>query len=214
MKDDTIHKGIRICIWAVIVLFLAVVTVVYWPRWWKGFNYEHSPIAYLQTLILFLCFLAGMALAVLSPHREKSLLLTLQSGGFLFLTLDELFCIHEYLKDRFFPASFQPSSLLAQSGWGDFILLFVFIAALFVFPWILKIYESHKIARHRFILAFILAGVAVSLDAFKFPPDMLLYIRWHQFTEEIIETVSLTFFLIAQVCLFPVFKKTTSLAQS
>jgi hypothetical protein len=85
------------------ILFLLVAIVVFTVTgmvrhdYYSYVIYHHYPMAYLQNFLLFTCFVLAMinAWIIYRKVRRFSVIWSLMTLGFLYLTIDAFFSIHQ-----------------------------------------------------------------------------------------------------------------------
>ena len=119
------------------------------------------------------------------------------SIGFLYLTLDERFAIHERIRDNLLAPMRIKLPLFFWTRYGDFILLVFLVAGLAFSFKMVNILKHRKISYILFVTGLLFAAAAVLLDSFEFTGYSLEVQRWEQFLEEILEIISMLFFFNA-----------------
>jgi uncharacterized membrane protein len=165
--------------------------------YWSYVIYEKSPFGWYEALLLFLCFVfAGYNLfLVYTAERRVNVPWLILSAGFFYLTLDEKFALHESIRENFFKSNDITLDIFFWTEKGDYVLLLLMAAGLFMLPFILKELKKNAKSFIFFIIAVIFGAAAVltdSADLSLFSADTQKIL---QYAEEIFETASSLFFM-------------------
>lgn len=196
-KINHIEIIVTILSCTIVTLFIALLVISKWPKWWEYIIFERTPMTWLESILLFLCaitaFSCGM-LTYISKNSKQSSLWLIISTGFILLTLDERFAIHERIRDSILAPRGVKLSIFAWTSPGDFILLIVCIISLCFVPFIYKLFEQRKASLILFISAFIVTIVAIVFDSIEWKESIMEIQRIEQFLEEILETLAMLLF--------------------
>ncbi len=183
--------------------FLALAVWCYWPSWWLAVNSDRSPRAWFFSVQLaaigfaaILCFY----LSRLEKPRRSNVLWLLLGSGFLYLSLDKYFRIHENLRDRFF-VPHDIGTRLPGITPGDIVPLFYATGGLLI-SWAL-VRKCGTRANGFLFGAVALAAIAVILDIGNFLGTPNETLRVLQFCEKMLQTgsqVLLLIFIVIQNC--------------
>lgn len=183
------------------VLFVLFLLIAQWPEWWKWMVTEQAPIGWLEFTLLYTCGLlaAGSTLFVFIARRAKweVLFSALLSIGFLYLSLDERFAVHERLRDKILAPMQLKLPILSWTAAGDIILLVFLICGLALLPRFLRLFRERKAAYYCFIVGVVLSALAVLSDSVDVHAMSLMVQRWEQCIEEIVETSGMLFYFYA-----------------
>ncbi|MBK26920.1 MAG: hypothetical protein CME70_23155 [Halobacteriovorax sp.] len=121
--------------------------------------------------------------------------------GFIFLSLDEKFQIHEKLRENFFIPN-EIGTNISGIGAGDFLHILIAIFGLAISRFIYIKIKKSKLSIILFTSALTLAFISVITDATSpvvrddslLSQSELMRSINHQFTEEILETTAVIFF--------------------
>lgn len=201
--NHRLDRAVTFIIVAMIVatlLFIVVLVVGQWPQWWQWVIFERTPMTWLESVLLFATAIIAGACLVLAYIQKKPwygwLLLV---SGFFYLTLDERFALHERIRDKLLAPNDIKIPIFFWTHAGDFILLCFMVVGLLLLPRILRLFKPHNAAYRTFIVAVIVAAIAVVLDSI---PVDTLSIHWQrvlQFVEEMLETTAMLAFLAAHL---------------
>jgi hypothetical protein len=162
-----------------------------WPSYWVWVAPEQTPMAFIEAMFLFSAALLAALLALVSriesaPRRER-IIWAATSVGFLYLTADERFALHERLRDN----------VLADAGvglpWGspgDYVLLVFLLASLVLLPGLLRLLRRHRPAFRFFLGGVVLAALVVAADTLDVGSMSLRTERVEQTLEEVVEGVA------------------------
>ncbi|MFV5215569.1 hypothetical protein ACLIIZ_17740 [Azonexus caeni] len=175
----------------------AIFIVGRWPEYWKWIASEDTPMTSLEVAVMYTCALAAWAAAAMhhlrgaaDPARRWLVL----GAGFLFLSLDDRFAIHERIRDQFLAPHAISLPFLPLAP-GDFVLLLYMLGGLLVLPWLLPLWRQHQAARRRFLTGVGVAALAVLVDAWDIHRLDLAGQRLLQTVEECLELAAQVLFL-------------------
>jgi len=186
------------------LIFPAVITWAAYPQWWRHVNYEKSPLTWFSSMQLMLIAVLGFTAFVLAGRSAHvpapawcNRLWLVFSAAFAVLSLDERFQLHERLREGLF----KPRAIgmdLPGIGPGDFLLPLYALGGLAVLCLLLPYFRSSRMSLTCLALAVTMTVVALALDVSHTAPgtDVMIFRRM-QFTEEILETLAQSFFLIS-----------------
>jgi hypothetical protein len=192
------------------ILALLFLTFSHWPEWWRNINFEDSHLTWFSSVQLIMigfasisCFFWSTILGTYNSFVDKYLFGAM-GCGFIFLSLDEKFMIHERLREKVFIPN-EIGTEITGVGAGDFLHLVIAAVGLVVSYFIIKQIKASKLSLTFYCCAVGLALYSVITDAtMPIPPaDAILTEaeittgRLHQFTEEILETFAQAFFLMS-----------------
>lgn len=188
---------------AVNVLFLSISIACYWPAWWLAVNSDRSPRAWffsVQLASIGFASLLAFYLSRLKKAPRPYWLWAVLGMGFLYLSLDKYFRIHERLRDQVFRPH-EIGTHLPGINPGDIVPL-VYAALGIAISWAIV----RKLGtRQNWLLygAVLLAAVAVVLDIGDFLGSPNETLRLLQFIEKLLQTgsqVLLLSFIVIQNC--------------
>ena len=182
------------------LLFVLLLFFARWPYWWELTVPEMSPMTWMESLLLFIIAITAGLAAMLCHLKSDKISFRLWSTfsiGFLYLTLDERFAIHERIRDNLLAPMRIKLPLFFWTRYGDFILLVFLVAGLAFSFKMVNILKHRKISYILFVTGLLFAAAAVLLDSFEFTGYSLEVQRWEQFLEEILEIISMLFFFNA-----------------
>jgi hypothetical protein len=183
-----------------IVIF--TVTGIFRHNYYSYIIYRKAPLAYLQDILLFLCFLLSGINAYLSYKNEKkfNIVWLCMCAGFLYLTLDASLHIHQTLRESFF----KPNGIsVKQLFWvdkGDYVLIFLLAAGLCFTPFVLKELKKRGKAVIFFVTAVIFSAAAVAADSFDLHAFGYGFQKFLQYGEEMFESAAQICFLNSFFC--------------
>lgn len=178
-----------------------------WPKYWEHINYEYSHLTWLSSVnLIFIgvfCLLAFILTELRQPngHTIGRYIIGLLGSGFLFLSLDEKFQIHEKLREKVFIPN-EIGTEVPGIGAGDFLHILIAIFGLGISYFIFKSIKKSKLSIYLFSSALVLAFISVIVDATSpvvrddstlSPAELMTSIN-HQFTEELLESSAIIFF--------------------
>ncbi len=187
-----------IFIFAASLFFITLLVLAKYPRWWEYVIFERTPMTWFESILLFSCFITAAACAganYLLKEKKKLIVWSVISSGFLCLTLDERFAIHERLRDKLLAPADIDIPIFFWTSPGDYLLIILFIVSAFMFPLIIRMIKARKGALLFFIAAISFTGIAILLDSFDVHNCSMPFQRAEQFVEEILETLGMLSFL-------------------
>ncbi|HYH04504.1 MAG TPA: hypothetical protein VEC37_15535 [Bacillota bacterium] len=166
-------------------------------EYWRYIIYEKSPYAAYQGLLLFLCF--GFALAnalfLFKKRGEFNQTWILFSIGFFYLTMDEIFAIHEKIRELILkPGEIQIPWLFWVEK-GDYVLLVLMLTGILILPFVLREMQNNSKAWWYFISAVGFSTVAVVIDSIYLEEFSSGIQKLLQYIEVLCETGGMLFFL-------------------
>lgn len=182
-------------------LFILLLTVVPWPRWWKWTVPELTPLGWMQSVLLFstslFAFLAAVG-AYFHDRAKETRNWFLLGIAFFYFCLDERFAFHERIRDRILaPMGFKIPGLFWVAP-GDYVMLAFMGIGLFMLPRFLSLFQIGKEEAKRFFYAAVaVSAVAILADSFDYKLFTLETQRLEQFWEEMLKTIAMIFFLNA-----------------
>ena len=187
------------------VAFVALLVIVQWPEWWMWVIFERTPMTWFESILLYTTTLLAFGVAgveFLTSALKNSLLWAGYAVGFLFLTLDERFAIHERVRDSvLIPNDIHPGIFFWTSP-GDYILVTMAFFAIALVPVYYKLFAIRKSALILKGVGFGFALVAVFLDSLHVTDLAMDTQRLLQFCEEIVETVAMVLFCSSLFLIF------------
>ena len=178
------------------LIFIGFCILWDWPQWWVNINYEQSALGWLQGVELFVI---GLVVLITELHSKDSSLFNrvfeLGLGcGFIFLAMDERFQFHERLRD-YLKIHQSGMSLIPGVEKGNYLLLvYAAVGLLFSIHLIKKAWRKKYV--YFYILALLLALIAVAMDAPATSHLTLESFRLEQFIEELFESATETCFIL------------------
>lgn len=178
-----------------------------WPKYWEHINYEYSHLTWLSSVNLILtglaCILAFLMTELITPVRNliHRFIIGILGCGFLFLSLDEKFQIHEKLREKVFIPN-EIGTNISGVGAGDFTHILFAIVGLGISFFIYKRIKISKLSLGLYSSAIIMALISVITDATapvvrddsELSQTELMQSINHQFTEELLETAAIICF--------------------
>tara|TARA_Y100000590_G_scaffold470454_1_gene665197 strand:- start:63731 stop:64357 length:627 start_codon:yes stop_codon:yes gene_type:complete len=178
-----------------------------WPKYWEHINYEYSHLTWLSSVNLIItglvCILSFLLTELSNPVKEitQRYIMGFLGVGFIFLSLDEKFQIHEKLRENFFIPN-EIGTNISGIGAGDFLHILIAIFGLAISRFIYIKIKKSKLSIILFTSALTLAFISVITDATSpvvrddslLSQSELMRSINHQFTEEILETTAVIFF--------------------
>ena len=195
----TAAARIRNGAWLVVAAYLVVAVAWKWPSWWSWIAPEAAPSRELSTLLLLGCAVVALVRAR-SSFTARWLCL---SAGFVVLAADERVAIHERLRDRLLAPNGIDLPFVPWAQPGDIVLVVVALVGLATIPWLYAVFRDRPEARAWFVLAVVLALIAVGLDTLPIETYSTTAERLFQTGEEIIELAAATSFLSAVLGAYP-----------
>lgn len=193
---DIIERYLLLVIFILPVTMVAILIMARWPEYWVWIARENTPMTSLEVTVMYttaLCCWASAATNYIQLDNRNTSRWLVMGIGFLFLTMDDRFAIHERIRDGFL-VPLDISIPLLPVGVGDFILLIYMIVGLIMLKWMLPIL-SNKRARNRFLAGVVVAVLAVIFDAYDVHRLSVSAQRLEQTIEEILELIAQIFFL-------------------
>lgn len=191
--------AITICVF----LFVLLLVLVKMPNYYKWIIPEDSPMTWLESVLLYSCFLLGVGnflVQLFQNLKEKNssnrhlIAWSIFSLGFLYLCLDERFTIHERIRDLILSPRKIKLFVFFWTAPGDFILLLLLSLGLFILAKFWKALVHDKSTAILLGSAIFAAIFATLFDSFSFHNCSIEMQRLQQFIEEIFETFSMTMF--------------------
>ena len=135
--------------WLFTIAFVSLLIIAQWPKWWMWVIFERTPMTWLESMLLYTVTLLAFAIAgveFLTSSAKKTVLWSLYGVGFLFLTLDERFALHERVRDSILiPNNIHPDLFFWTSP-GDYILVILALFALALAPVYYRLFAERKTA--------------------------------------------------------------------
>lgn len=187
-------------IWISFILPAALVVVFIagrWPEYWKWIASEDTPMTSLEVAIMYTTVLACWLAAAFHYLRGDASLVRrwmVLGAGFLWLTMDDRFAIHERLRDKIL-APLDISIPFLPMGPGDFIVPLYMVAGLALLPWLKPLFAGKRRAMLHFGLGVAVAAVAVLMDTADFRQFTVKELRLEQSIEECLELLAQILFL-------------------
>ncbi len=180
-----------------LIFFLLTTLGICYHDYWSYIIYEKSPMGYYEALLLFFCFLIALLNFIVSHRYEEKwnlswIILTL---GFLYLTLDEKFAIHETIREEYFKPNNLTLEFLFWVEKGDYVLMFVFLVGLCAMPILYKEIKKYRKSMILFLLALIFTAGAVFTDSIDLKGIDFSLQKFIQYMEEVFETTGMLLFL-------------------
>ena len=158
------------------LLFPTLLFVAAWPRPWKGFAGEESPINWLSTIQCTLIALIAFGVWALTEigrragteplHRRWPWLAF--SGGFLAMAADERFRGHELIREKFL----KPRGVLTEVDFllpGDVALIGYVVVGLVLSWFLLEELRQIRASLIYFVAAIVLIGISAVQDSLDLP---------------------------------------------
>lgn len=187
------------------VLFVLLLVAGKWPKWWEWVIFEQTPMTWFESILLYSCSVLSLGcllFSVLNNEARKTRLWGLLCVGFLFLTLDERFALHERVRDTLLSSHNIKLPVFFWTSAGDFILLLFAAVGIPLLPRIISLFSGRKSAKICFLAGVLFSVIAVILDSFDVEGFSIRIQRIEQFVEEILETAGMVFFLNALFLMF------------
>lgn len=191
------------------VCFLAIVKM---PNFWVYFIAEQSPLAWLHSLMLYTVALFSFIIfwqQTNTPQQSTSNFWIVLGLGFLALSFDERFALHERIRDDFLAPRDIKLMLFPWTNPGDFLLLLALLSAvaiIFIYrkaAWI-ELTSLKRPYTKYFRLAAFFAATSVLLDSIPFEHISINTLYVMQVAEEIFETLCfsclIVYFLNRMTC--------------
>lgn len=196
---ERIEKTGLILITVLPAIFIFILVIAQWPKWWMWTIFERTPMTWLQSILLVCCALlalSSIALCTINRQFYERRIFLFICLGYAYLALDERFALHERMRDKFLAPNDISVALFPWVDAGNFILLLFLIIGIVALPWILKIFSQTK-SKITFIAGVMITALAVTIDSVEWVEYSLNFQRWQQFLEEILETTAMVLFLCA-----------------
>jgi hypothetical protein len=214
LSEDSIWKWLkRVIIFLPLIvtsLFIILLLIGQWPRYWEWIAKEQTPFTWYQSVLLLLVAVFSIWNAVfslLSKMKQHALTWVLVSLAFFALTIDERFAIHERIRDKLLRPADISIPFLPWVGAGDFILLLYLAIALLLFRQVMQIFKEDSLSFKFFIIGFVLSAIAILADSYNFEGMAIEALIMEQTLEEIIEAFSFSCILIATLLITHLFLK-------
>ena len=207
MRNDMIIRLFGFGMYILPMCFLTLLLIIRAPNFWEYFIAEQSPLAWLHSLMLYTIGILGCLLSFQKAYTNKprsKLFWWIFFTGFIFLSIDERFAVHERLRDRILAPKEINVFIFPWTNYGDFLLLLLFFISaliLFIFRDVVKheLVSDRALHSKHFKLSLIFAFSSVILDSVPFERMGLHALYMMQTVEEFLETLcfsALLFFLI------------------
>lgn len=178
-----------------------------WPKYWEHINYEYSHLTWLSSVNLILTGVACVMAYILTELKEPSknlihrFIIGVLGLGFIFLSLDEKFQIHEKLREKIFIPN-NVGTEISGVGAGDFTHIIFAIIGLGISYFIIKRIKISKLSVGLYASALVTALISVITDATnpvvrddsQLSQTELMQSINHQFTEELFESAAIICF--------------------
>ena len=182
------------------VLFILFLVMAQWPRWWIWTVPELTPLAWMQSVLLFFTGVIALESALcehLKDHPKESFNWTLLGIGFLYFCLDERFAFHERLRDKVLvPLGFKIPGLFWVAP-GDYLMLVFMVLGIALVPRFIELFEQDRSAKSIFYAAIGLSALAIIADSFDYKVYSIEIQRLEQFWEQMVKTAAMVLFLNA-----------------
>lgn len=195
-----VRRALPFALWGTAAGVVTLLALAAWPEWWRLVAPERSPMTWFESLLLFCCFAAALVASLLrhlAGDRRTGRWWLVLAAGFLCLTLDERFALHERLRDGLLAPRGIDLPVFFWTSPGDYMLLLVLLAGLVLLPRFLRLFAAQSRARWLFIAAVGVSALAVGLDSLNFHAWSVDTLRAEQFIEECLETAGMLLFLHA-----------------
>ncbi|MBA1335132.1 MAG: hypothetical protein HPY66_0754 [Firmicutes bacterium] len=162
-------------------------------------------MTWFESILLYSCFVLSLGcllFSLLNNEPRKTRFWGLLCAGFLFLTLDERFALHERVRDAILSPRNIKLPIFFWTSAGDFILLLFAAAGILLLPRMIGLFSGRKSAKICFLTGVLFSAIAVILDSFNVEGFSIHIQRIEQFVEEILETTGMVFFLNALLLVF------------
>jgi hypothetical protein len=196
-KKKRIEKIFIIVTFLFSYFFIGFLYAAQYPEWWQWLVYEQVPLTWLEaSLLLGSSFFASNCyiISFLNGDKKKNLWLVMTLLFFL-LALDERFALHERLRDLVLAPYGIRLPLINWTSPGDFILLLLMVIGLLMMCKIITLFRYRKLVLYFFITGVAIASLAILLDSLDMHVYSITLQRVEQFTEEVLETTAMLFFL-------------------
>jgi hypothetical protein len=194
-----------LALWLAVIGFMLLMVVAAWPQYWRFVAAETTPLTWLESVLLILTSFVTGLIAFLEAIAGKSarkvfLGWIALTAAFAWLSLDERFALHERVRDRFLKPT--GMKLLPWMEAGDLLIPFYMLCGLAATWGIWKLIGSRRGARLFLVSGIILSAVAVSMDTIDIRSLNVGTERILQSVEEGLETLAMTSFLSAFLCVW------------
>jgi len=200
-----IEQGLLLVLWAAVAGFLLLMVVAAWPQYWRFIAAETTPLAWLESVLLVLTGAVTGSIALVEAmigrsQRKAILAWIIVAAAFAWLSLDERFALHERIRDRFLKPT--GIKLLPWMEAGDWLIPLYAVCGLAAVWSIWRLIGVHNGARIFLIVGLIIAACAVGMDTIDIRSLDKGAERLLQSIEEGLETVAMTSFLSAFLCVW------------
>ncbi|QMV42983.1 hypothetical protein [Cohnella cholangitidis] len=203
-KSWKIEQGLLLVLWAAVAGFLLLMVIAAWPQYWRFIAAETTPLAWLESVLLVLTGAVTGSIAVVEAMigRRRKVIMgwIIVSAAFAWLSLDERFALHERIRDRFLKPT--GIKLLPWMEAGDWLIPLYAVCGLAAVWSIWRLIGVHNGARIFLIVGLIIAACAVGMDTIDIRSLDKGAERLLQSIEEGLETVAMTSFLSAFLCVW------------
>jgi hypothetical protein len=192
--------------WSMIFLlaFTVFFTVVGVMRhsYYSYIIYHKSPMAYVQDVLLFICFITAAANTYLIYKKENkfNFVWFVVAFGFLYLAIDATFSLHQYMREAFLKPGGMSIDFLFWVEKGDYVLIFILLLGLLFVPFVLMELAKNRRAFLFFIIAVIFSVIAVVADSFDLHLFDDGFQKFLQYIEEFSEAAAQIFFINSFLC--------------
>ncbi len=206
MQNSKKEKSFLILSTALTIASIALCTIIGVIKhdYWSYMIYEKSPIAWLDTFLLFSCCVITAINLFFSfkKNRKINIAWLILSIGFLYLTLDERFAIHESIRENILKPQNVKIDILFWVEKGDYVLIFLAIIGLMLTPIIIKEIRNNKKALIYFVIAIIFSLLAIGDDSIDLKGLDIGLQKLLQYIEEVCEAFGMLFYLNAFAVIF------------
>ncbi len=199
------ERVLLLAVWAAVLGLLLLMVAASWPQYWRFVASETSPLAWLESVLLVLTsFVAGLIAYVenMAGRQPKPVIRgwLVVVAAFAWLAMDERFALHERVRDRFLkPTGIR---LLPWMEAGDWLIPLYMICGLAAVWGIWRLIGANKTSRNFFAAALLMSACAVGMDTIDVRSLDKSAERLLQSVEEGIETLAMTSFLSAFLCVW------------
>ncbi|WP_256758716.1 hypothetical protein [Cohnella sp. WQ 127256] len=205
MRSLKSEQLLLLVLWTIVFGFLLVMVVTAWPQYWRFVAAETTPLAWLESVLLVL--IAGVSgliayVEALSGKSTRKVILgwVVVAIGFAWLAVDERFALHERIRDQFLkPTGFK---LLPWMEAGDWLIPLYMISGLIALRWLWQLIGMNRSARLFLVTAILISVCAVGMDTIDIRSLNKGMERLLQSIEEGLETLAMTSFLSAFLCVW------------
>ncbi len=206
IKNLKVEHALLLVLWLTVLGFMLLMVVAAWPQYWKFVAAETTPLTWLESVLLVLTsFVTGLiafleAIAVGKSSRKIVLGWIALTTAFAWLALDERFALHERIRDRFLkPTGFK---LLPWMEAGDLLIPVYMVCGLAAVWGIWKLIGNCWGARLFLMIGIVISAIAVGMDTIDIRSLNKGTERLLQSVEEGLETMAMTSFLSAFLCVW------------